>query len=217
MKKAFCFSTSVICIFFTLACGSPYGKVDIEKGSMPEGGTFDGVYHSQAYGRMEITVNGADASGLYEAERFHGRISGIVEGDLMTFEWIQWNEDLNGKYREKKGRGYFKYIVKMEGSQANPKPVHWIEGEWGYGENNSGNTWDAVKLAKKSKKRLQAHENFGPRGDMGDDYESASGFGGEAAQPGSESGEGTTATPHDSIQRSSPESEGAGEGLDDLF
>lgn len=214
MKKTTILSISVILgllSLLTVACGSSSGKIEVPKGPMPEGGNFDGVYHSAAYGRMEFTVSGNDVSGLYEGERSRGRIQGIIEGDLMSFEWEQWNQDLQGKSRSKKGRGYFKYTIETEGEEPNVKQVHWIKGQWGYNENNSGNTWEAVKLTKKSKKYLKPVETDGPRESMGDDYESASGFEDVGA---SESNDGAA---NDSIQRSNPTTDNAGKNMDDLF
>jgi hypothetical protein len=177
---------------------------------MPPGGNFDGVFQSPAYGRMEFTVEGANVLGLYEGERHWGRIEGKVHGNLMSFHWTQWNADMQGKVRESSGRGYFKYVIDVEGGATTTREVHRIKGEWGYGEAETGNIWGAVKLSKRAKKRLQPYTPEEASSDMAGDEYGASGF------DESSSGETNQET---EVQMSEPEEEEeeSGGGVDDLF
>ena len=156
MKKVL-MNLSLWVVFVALAtgCAGNEGYKRLSGGPMPQMGSWDGVYFSEAYGRMELSDNGnGTIIGLYEGDRFHGKIEGVAEGDLLNFKWTQWNEDLNGKERESKGHGYFRYMVKEEGTAQKSRLTSFIEGEWGYGEQNSGNTWKAVKFPDNTPKIL---------------------------------------------------------------
>jgi hypothetical protein len=181
----------------------------VQPGKMPAGGNFDGVFQSPAYGRMEFTVNGANAVGLYEGERHFGRIEGEINGNVMFFHWTQWKEDLQGKVRKSTGRGYFKYRIDQEGGATSTRDVHRLRGEWGYGEADVGNPWGAVKLSVRAKKRLKPRSPESEPG-MEEEY-GASGF-----DTGAEEEQET------SVQMSDPdeeeeEPEDSGGGVDDLF
>lgn len=142
-----------------VGCGGGEGFKRVVAGSMPAMGNWDGVYHSEAYGRMELSVNGETVIGLYEKDRDHGKIEGTAEGDLLTFKWTQWNEDLNGKVRKTTGHGFFRYVIKEEGTAQKSRPTHYAEGEWGYLEANAGNPWASVRLPEGTKKILTAEGN----------------------------------------------------------
>ncbi len=169
-----------------LGCGGPQvGRADVSPGKMHAEGNFDGVFQSPAYGRMEFTVEGNDCVGLYEGERHFGRIQGKINGNLMTFVWTQWNQDLQGKLRESTGNGYFRYVVEEEKGMTSTRKVHRLKGEWGYGEDNAGNRWKAVKLSNRAKKILKPKDTKGASTVMDDDYAASAGFGvGEEPEEG---------------------------------
>jgi hypothetical protein len=181
----------------------------VQAGKMPPGGHFDGVFQSPAYGRMEFTVNGAEAVGLYEGERHFGRIEGQINGNLMKFHWTQWKEDLQGKVRKSTGRGYFKYVIEQEGGATSTRDVHRLKGEWGYGEAEVGNLWGAVKLSVRAKKRLKPRSPEVEAGMADDEEYGASGF-----DTGAE--EETAPAVEMSDPDEEEEEEEAG-GVDDLF
>jgi len=211
MRTALWISGLILASLATVGCGGSQATV-IQAGKMPPGGTFDGVYQSPAYGRMEFTVDGKSALGLYEGERHWGRIEGEVNGNLLTFHWTQWNADMQGKVRESSGRGYFKYKIDVEGGATTTREVHRLKGEWGYGEAETGNVWGAVKLSKRAKKRLKPYSPDAASSEMSSEDEyGASGFdesaGGEMNQ-------------ETEVQMSEPEAEeeeDSGGGVDDLF
>lgn len=192
--------------------GSQAGSANVQSKKMPPGGNFDGVYQSPAYGRMEFTVEGANVLGLYEGERHWGRIEGKAQGNLLSFHWTQWNADMQGKVRESSGRGFFKYIIEVEGGATTTREVHRLKGEWGYGEAETGNLWGAVKLSNRAKKRLEPYSPDQASVGMADEEYGASGFDvGASSEPDRDQ--------ETEVQMSDPdeEEEESGGGVDDLF
>jgi hypothetical protein len=96
---------------------------------------------------------------------------------------------------------------------ASSRQSHRIVGEWGYGEDNSGNKWDAVKLSDRAKKTLKPRDAGGTKAVMDDDYAASAGF-----DVGGGSGEEETG-----VELSEPKKKGgedeekADDGLDELF
>lgn len=205
----------VVVAVLALGCGaseSRPSRVSISPQPMPEGGNYDGVYQSPAYGRMEFTCAGAECTALYEGERHFGRIEGAVDGNVMNFKWTQWNEDLQGKLRSKTGQGYFRYTVVEEKTAHSSRMTHKIDGEWGYDEDNAGNVWNAVKLTKVTKKTLKPHDTQESEEGGGSEYAESAGFSAETEPP--------TETSHDSTPSDAPASvEGTtnNESIDNLF
>ena len=203
-----------VAVLFAVGCGGSQkaARVEIAPRPMPQGGNFDGVYQSPAYGRMEFTVQGANVVGLYEGERHYGKIEGTIDGDVLNFTWTQWQQDLQGKERTSTGHGYFRYVIDEEKTTASSKMVHKLNGEWGYDADNAGNPWKAVKLSERTKKQLKPH-NAGE--DEGDDLSQSAGFGSGASteEPGVEMNEGKAPeTKPADVQDEKPV-----EGLDNLF
>jgi len=210
MKKLFVLGLWVMSIVIITGCGASMQGVPTSNAMHAEG-NFDGIYYSPAYGRLEMTANGDSIFGLYEGERHYGRLEGTIKDDLLKFTWTQWKTDLNGKVRKKTGKGYFKYVVKEEGT-TKKRLVHWLEGEWGYDNNYTGNPWECVKLPKKAQKFLKPHENNGPTTTMDSDYAEAAGFG---ALDQSE-GDSTESTSSSAPVEEEDQDQG-GTNLDDLF
>lgn len=175
MRKALAISVVTLAAVGAIGCGGGQAvTANIQPKPMPEGGNFDGVFQSPAYGRMEFTVEGDKAVGLYEGERHYGRIEGKINGNVMRFTWTQWNMDLQGKRRSKTGKGYFIYKIDEEKGATKTRFVHRLKGEWGYGESEVGNPWKAVKLSTRAKKILKPHADDSPV--MDDDYAQSAGF-----------------------------------------
>ncbi|NLN61322.1 MAG: hypothetical protein GX146_00370 [Myxococcales bacterium] len=157
-KNAFMMIAIALVAASLAACGGNPHRKTLTPGNIHPDGSFDGVFHSEAYGRMEFTVNGDKAAGLYEGERHYGKIDGTINGDIMLFKWYQWNEDLSGKVRQSSGRGYFRYEVIDEGTVQQSRLTHFLKGEWGYGDDNAGNPWEAVRHSN-AKKMLQSRDS----------------------------------------------------------
>lgn len=102
---------------------------------MPDGGDWNGRYHSKQYGDLEVTVKGGFARGVSQATGSKLELGGSVEGDLWRYGWTELNLT-TGEIRD--GRGYFRYRVRQG--------THELKGEWGLGDSELGNTWEALKL-----------------------------------------------------------------------
>ncbi len=203
-------------VVFAASCGGALSsRVPFERGAMPPGGSFDGVYSSD-FGRMELTVDDSRVVGLYEADHgeHKGRIEGHVKGDLLLFTWTQWNADMQGKWRESTGRGVFKFksseVLVGETTKAETR----LEGVWGYGDSQTGNNWDAYKLTR-SKKRLRP---FDPNNDGSEnvmDLNSSAGF--DAVKSAQEPEQDPGASQSDPEPESEPGDDQGSPDIDELF
>jgi hypothetical protein len=210
MRVALWIAGVVLATAFATGCGgSQASSANLQPGKMPAGGNFDGVFQSPAYGRMEFTVDGNRAVGLYEGERNYGRIEGTIQGDVMLLHWTQWTADMQGKVRETRGRGFFRYTIEIDAGSTVTREVHRLNGEWGYGEDETGNVWNAVKLSVRAKKQLKPFDPKSVGSGMDEEY-GASGFDESADAPG-----------ETEVEMSEPKAkekeEDEGGGVDDLF
>ena len=57
----------------------------------------------------------------------------------MKYTWTQHKIGMVGAEANSNGHGYFVYSIPKEGE------AHKISGEWGLGDSDAGNTWEAVK------------------------------------------------------------------------
>jgi hypothetical protein len=126
-----------------VACG-PKDEVkhaNVKAGSMPEGQDWQGVYYSPLYGYLHIMADGSSVNGGWRtaAGDAYGEMAGTIEGNLLKYEWKERRIGAVGADAIKKGKGYFLYTVPVAGEAAQ------IKGEWGLGESDAGNTWEAVK------------------------------------------------------------------------
>ena len=129
------------------ACGPGQGEVkkaQLKPGSLPEGGEWNGVYYSTTFGYLHLVSDNKSASGAWRttAGDAWGEMAGEAEGNLLRFEWTERKIGAIGADSTKKGHGYFRYTI--------PKPgePHKLIGEWGLGESDAGNPWDAVKQTR---------------------------------------------------------------------
>ena len=114
---------------------------DVKAGKMPDGGDWAGVYYSPLYGYLHMITDGDSVTGAWRtaAGDAYGEMSGKTDGNLLTYEWKERKIGAVGADALKQGKGYFVYsIPKAEES-------HEIQGEWGLGQSDAGNTWEAVK------------------------------------------------------------------------
>lgn len=125
------------------ACGnsSEVKHAQVKAGEMPAGAEWQGVYYSPVYGYLHVLVDGKTAQGAWRTGGgdAYGELQGEVDGDLMRYTWTQHKIGQIGREATSSGKGYFKYTVPKEGES------HKIVGEWGLGESDAGNSWDAVK------------------------------------------------------------------------
>jgi hypothetical protein len=113
----------------------------VKPGEMPSGGEWPGVYFSPLYGYLHIVADGKAANGAWRtaAGDAFGELHGETDGNVLKYEWKERRIGAVGADAVKKGKGYFVYKVPKAGE------AHEIHGEWGLGDNEAGNTWDAVK------------------------------------------------------------------------
>jgi hypothetical protein len=139
------------------------GPPPITAKSMPEGGSFTGVWHSPQYGEMHMRQNGSAVVGKYSKDERTGRVQGSVQGDIMRFEWKEKKELISGRSVTTKGHGYFRIVHDdVEGTWK-------LIGEWGNdAAERGGGPWNAVK-SPKAKVMLDAegHETDGSSDDDG--------------------------------------------------
>ena len=182
MKIRIACAACCVAALVALGCGGAQktARVEIAARPMPESGSWDGVFQSPAYGRMEFTVQGANVVCLYEGERHYGKIEGTIDGDVLNFTWTQWKQDLQGKERTSTGHGYFRYVIEEEKTTSSTKRVHRLNGEWGYDADNAGNPWKAIRL-ERAKKQLKMHAN---EEDGGEEFSQSAGF--DSAAPSTE-------------------------------
>lgn len=114
----------------------------LKPGTMPEGGKWRGVYYSTIYGYLHLVTDGDNVSGKWrtaEGDKW-GELNGKTEGDILRFKWTEHKIGMFGPSATSEGHGYFRYIVpKMDNSD------HELKGEWGLGDSDAGNPWDAIK------------------------------------------------------------------------
>lgn len=114
----------------------------LKPGNMPADGSWRGVYYDQIYGYLHLENDGASVSGAWRttAGDKHGELHGKAEGDVLRYEWTEHRIGMFGPNATTTGKGYFRYTV-PPGENID----HVLEGEWGLGESDGGNSWKAVK------------------------------------------------------------------------
>ena len=137
-------SALVIPSAFAVTACEPSSEVKhatIKAGEMPAGGAWQGVYYSQVYGYLHVLVDGKTAQGAWRTGGgdAYGEMQGEVDGNVMKYTWTQHKIGMVGAEANTSGKGYFVYSIPKEGES------HKIAGEWGLGESDAGNTWEAVK------------------------------------------------------------------------
>jgi len=133
---------SVACTLVACGPGTPEVKhANVKPGALPEGGAWNGVYFSQQFGYLHLVSDNKSANGAWRtaAGDAWGEMSGECDGDLLRYQWTERKIGAIGADATKKGHGYFRYTI------PNPDEPHKIVGEWGLGESDAGNPWEAVK------------------------------------------------------------------------
>lgn len=117
-------------------------KSKVEPGTMPAEGKWRGVYYSQLYGFLHLVTDGSSVSGKWRtaAGDKWGELNGKIEGDLIRFAWKEHKIGMFGPNATTEGNGYFRYVVPEE-----ENADHEIHGEWGLGDSDAGNPWEAIK------------------------------------------------------------------------
>lgn len=131
------------------ACSGGQARIP-DKGPMPEGGTYTGVYFSPQYGEMHLIQTGHEVAGWYSQNERVGRIHGTVSGNVMHFVWEEKREMVPGKPEITRGHGYFVYHIDHEKRGESEYEVHRLEGEWGMdNDETGGGPWTATKSLRR--------------------------------------------------------------------
>ncbi len=121
-----------IVVAFSMSCSA--GQKLPEPQPMPEGATFGGVWFSPQFEHMYLRQTGNEVRGIY-AYKSGGTLEGEVNGNLMTFKWIDPGDKVNAT-RSVSGEGYLQMV--REGDRVV------LRGEWGYNDSRTGGgPWEA--------------------------------------------------------------------------
>lgn len=128
-------------IVVALGCGGGSANMpagNMSAGPMPAGGEWSGVYYSD-WGRLEMQQTGDTVVGEFRSDTKKGRISGRVNGSLLTFQFTQNDDTIPGRSRTFQGSGQFKYYIDDNGD-------HKLQGTWGFASSyDDGGPWNASR------------------------------------------------------------------------
>jgi hypothetical protein len=139
------------------ACGGANRGISV--GTMPEGGTFHGVWHSLQYGEMHFCQSGKHVIGTYTKDERQGHLQGDVEGDIFFFDWTEERVMVVGRPTVTRGRGYFRL--------RHEEDDHWyLDGEWGLDDaRRGGGRWLATRLERRQPERCYEGVRRAPEGE----------------------------------------------------
>jgi hypothetical protein len=157
MNRALAAVSLLSLVWALSACGGG-GKARIpDKGPMPDGGTFTGVWYSAEYGEMHLMQSGDSVRGWFEKNERRGTIEGKATGNVLRFGFEDRREMVVGKPTITRGRGYFVYDIEVT---EHGHDIHSLTGEWGQdGKETGGGPWTTTKARRGTPKAAP------PRGD----------------------------------------------------
>lgn len=137
----------VLCVPGALATGcggsGSSGKTaNVKSGPMPDGGSWTGVYYSPLYGWLHLVEQGDTVNGKWLRPRRDrwGKLEGTTDGNVLRFEWQEFEYGLVGPNSSRGGKGYLVY-KRPPGDNVDDQ----VEGEIGRGNDEVGQPWDGVK------------------------------------------------------------------------
>jgi hypothetical protein len=134
----------LVCALAGVACGAPPPPTTavVQPADLPEGADWTGVFYSPVYGHLHLVKEGTAVSGKWRTTSGDkwGELHGNATGDVLRFQWVEHKIGLVGPGSTSEGRGYFKYKVPEDKTQN-----HELHGEWGLGQSEVGNPWDALR------------------------------------------------------------------------
>jgi hypothetical protein len=151
IRRIALYGSLVLSAAAVLGCGAKPAaqSANVVVGEMPEGADWKGVYFSQVYGNLHLQPDGGEMVGKWRtvAGDSTGELRGKTDGNVLRYEWTERKIGMIGPSASRSGKGYFKYL-RPKGEEGAKNPDE-IEGEWGLGEKDSGNSWKAVKQANR--------------------------------------------------------------------
>ncbi len=129
----------------TVGCGpsTPPAKLaNVQPGTMPKDGGWEGVYYSPLFGNLHLKSKGGGVEGrwLTPVKDVCGSLHGTADGNLLKFAWEKYTIGLVGPNSRRSGHGYFAY-ARPEGENVDDE----ISGQVGDGGDEVGTEWKAVK------------------------------------------------------------------------
>jgi hypothetical protein len=141
MKHWLIVAAALVAVVPVTGCGGPSGKsASVVAGDMPAGETWSGVYFHQVYGNLNLVEQDNNVIGKWQRadKSAWGKLSGTKIGNVLHFTWTEHKYGMVGPSASISGKGYFVYKM-------GPDNIGKIEGQYGYGEDEVGATWDCVK------------------------------------------------------------------------
>lgn len=109
---------------------------------MPADRDFTGVWYSPQFEHMNLRQTGDRVAGVY-TYREGGRIEGTVNGNTLTFTWIEPGDKQRAR-RTLQGAAYLQLV-----ESSDPNHDYELVGEWGYNEDSQGaGPWTATWVRK---------------------------------------------------------------------
>ena len=126
-------------VMLATACGGGSGgtrmNTEIQRGPMPSGGTWAGVWFTN-WGNMSLSTRGSSVVGQFcdEDRNRYGRFEGTAQGDVLTFHWVTTDVTMAGSPRTTEGSGIVQFSFVPAGEARGMR----FEGTWGFGAANAG-------------------------------------------------------------------------------
>ena len=123
--------------------GTPEAKLaKMQAGPMPATASWDGVYYSTVKGTLHLKAERNLVHGRWETpvKTEWGKLDGNADGNLLRFDWTEFNNGLVGPNSQKSGKGYFVYS-----HPAGDNVDDMIKGEVGRDIDEVGSEWIAIK------------------------------------------------------------------------
>lgn len=95
---------------------------------------------------MHLCVADIHVFGDYVKNERTGTITGTITGDTLRFRWEETREIVSGRPTTSSGRGYFQMRLDENGDGV-------LVGEWGLGEDETGQIWEAIQLRNREPTR----------------------------------------------------------------
>ncbi len=132
-------SLCTLLVISLAACGGNRNGVEmntqIQRGSMPEGGNWAGVWFSN-WGEMTLETDDSSVVGQFcdEENNRYGRIEGTARGNVLRLHWRTSDVSMGNRARTSEGSAVVQLSMTEQGEAVGMR----FEGTWGFGTSNIG-------------------------------------------------------------------------------